>query len=497
MLQQEQVFDIFERFRQVATHRGSEVALIVDGEEYNYAQLLRMIESCAERLRAAGCVEGNACMLLFPNGLDFVVSSFAVFAVNAVLVPLNTRFTEEEILHYMDVCSPKVVFCDTSLSERLNFQSGDGITVLTTAADVHPDSQECRSVQQRLDEGLSPNRPGLYMFSSGSTGKSKRVTRTQEQILTEYYSLARTIGLTDSDRILCTVPLYHAHGFGNAMMAALLSGGCLVLLTNEFSPRATMRAIQGYGITIFPAVPFMFKMISEIHFSRMPDIESVRLLFSAGAPLPVETSEEFGRRFGKSVGQLYGSTETGAISINTGQALGKPNSVGLPLDGISIRIQDETGKQLEPSEQGEIWIRSPAMTHQYDELDDLSRECFVDDYFFAGDLGYKDEQEYLYVTGRKKLMINVAGYKVDPIEVEDVIREHPSITDVVVLGIADPAYGEMIKAVVVMREVKTCKEDDIKSYCKGSLAEYKIPKVIEFRKEIPRNPLGKILRKYL
>jgi long-chain acyl-CoA synthetase len=163
-----------------------------------------------------------------------------------------------------------------------------------------------------------------------------------------------------------------------------------------------------------------------------------------------------------------------------------------------VQIRGDDGDVLPPTENGEIWIRTPATTRAYDGLPDVSAEHFVGDWFFAGDTGWMDADGDIYVTGRKKLMINVAGYKVDPLEVEEVLSRHPAVAESVVMGVPHPGYGERIKAAVVLRpEGPACGEHELIEFVAGHLAEYKVPKVVEFRAEIPRSPLGKILRKYL
>jgi long-chain acyl-CoA synthetase len=241
----------------------------------------------------------------------------------------------------------------------------------------------------------------------------------------------------------------------------------------------------------------MYKMIADSFFKETPNLSNVRLMFSAGAPLPDEVEAKFFEKFNIHIRQLYGSTETGAVAISYGENSGEVDSVGRPLHGVQIDIFDEEGRVISNGAIGDVAIHSPAMTHQYDGLPDATSECFIDNYFYPGDLGCKDEHGNLYIKGRKKLMINVAGYKVDPIDVEDVIRSHPGLEDVVVVGKPHDKYGEMVKAVVVKGENHEVDQNMIIEMCREKLAEYKTPKVVEFRDEIPRSPLGKILRKYL
>jgi long-chain acyl-CoA synthetase len=484
--------NIYGRFCEVANQSPDAQALIVDDTRYSYADLRQRIDGCASGLAKRGIQPGDAVALALPNGLDFVVASFAAFALDCFLVPLNPRFKEEELSHYLQQSRPKAILHSAALGPVLD------------ALDIAP-AVRATGVDQlgplepgRAYPGVeSQAQTGIYMFSSGSTGKSKRVTRTQAAVLFEYEATAKTVALSAKDCILCTVPLFHAHGFGNAMLASLLSGGRLVLLTAEFNARATMSALVEHGVTIYPAVPFMFKMLADTKFATAPNLASIRLLVSAGAALPEAVSQRFLELYAKPISQLYGSTETGAITLNLREPESKPTSVGLPLAGMGVEIRGENLEPLPPLSTGEIWVTSPAATHCYDGLPELSRECFVDGAFFAGDLGHMDHDGYLYITGRKKLLINVAGYKVDPLEVEAVLSRHPNVQESVVMGVAHAGAGERIKAVVVCKDPGACSAESLIEFAAAHLAEYKVPKTVEFRTEIPRSPLGKVLRKYL
>lgn len=466
-------------------------ALVVDGTHHTRADLLRRIENTAATLHAAGVRPGQAVAVAFPNSLDFVVASFASFALRAVLVPLNPRFTADELRHCLQLTSPAAILHPESISALLTEVAAAGTLRWTRTETAQGPGGE-------VPQGESgPTLTGLYMFSSGSTGKSKRVTRTQEQLLGEFDALAQCVALGESDRILCTIPLFHAHGFANAMMAALLSGGVLVIQGQEFNARATMQTLQEQHISVYPAVPFMFKMLTETQFATGVDLSALRLTFSAGAPLAPAVAARFFELFSRPVCQLYGSTETGAVSINTRHPLDKPSSVGRALPGTRLIVKDATGNALPPGQVGEIWVQASTATTAYDGLPDLTRECFAEGAFFTGDLGQVDTEGDLFISGRKKLLINVAGYKVDPLEVEAALAQHPQVGDVVVIGLAHAGAGERIKAVVVLREPSACTEQELIAFAATRLADYKLPRAIEFRTELPRSPLGKILREHL
>jgi long-chain acyl-CoA synthetase len=477
---------IYQRFREVAQRDPAASALIADAQRWDYGQLLSQVDQCAAGLRQAGVQWGDAVVVALPNASDFVVTALATFAVGAVLVPLNPRYKADEIEQHLQLSQPRVIVCAASLQHLFSSRTGAlQPSELALSATVHA---SLPAEGSRLT--------GLYMFSSGSTGKSKRVTRTQRQVLGEFDALAQRLQLQASDRILCTVPLFHAHGFCNAMLAALLSGATLVLAAGEFNPRATFKSLSDQAVTIFPAVPFMFQLMNDTALDHAPNLSALRWAISAGATLPQSVARRFAERFGKPVRQLYGTTETGAISVQT-VAGADAASVGQPLMGTRIQIRDEHGALLEAGREGEIWVAAATATTAYDDLPELTARCFQAGWFFTGDLGHLDERGHLFITGRQKLLINVAGLKVDPLEVEAVLSRHTAVAEAVVVGVTQSTLSEKVKAVLVLREGQRANERDIMAFVAERLADYKVPKLIEFVSEIPRSPLGKVLRKYL
>lgn len=486
--------NVFARFKEAARRTPDAVALTVDQTSYGYADLLGRVERAAGALIAKGIGPGDGVALAWPNGLGFVVATLATFAVDGMLVPLNPRFKEDELHHYLTQSKPRVILHTPELGAIIDKVDVTPVLRCTTLDELGAFSG---SAPAAAAASAGAAMTGFYMFSSGSTGKSKRITRTQAQVLLEYDALRRTVGLGAKDCILCTVPLFHAHGFANAMLAALLSGGHLVILSTEFNARATAAAIDTHGVTVYPAVPFMFKMLSDTKFATPPSFASTRLFVSAGAALPEATAQKFLELYKKPICQLYGSTETGAITLNFERATAKPGSVGVGLSGTEVSILDENGQPVAAGTVGEVWVRTPAATGQYDGLPELSAQCFAAGAFFAGDLGYVDADGDLYITGRKKLLINVAGYKVDPLEVEEVLARHPNVLESVVVGVSHADSGERIKAFVVLKEPGATSAQTLIDFLAATLAEYKLPKQVEFRNEIPKSPLGKVLRKYL
>jgi len=480
---------IHEYFKQIAQQHPEKPAIISGKQVISYAELLDRIDGLSAALAESGVKKGDAVGVLLPNSVDFVASILAIMACRAIAVPVNTRFQAAEVKYYLETSSACKVIHGDKAEALLE-------SISTPIEKINLDKQSMAGTKGTPEAAVAGGEvPALHMYSSGSTGKPKRVTRTQTQLMAEYRALAATIELSDQDVVLCTVPLYHAHGFNNCMFAALMSGGTLVLMEGDFNPREAVKLIEGSGVTIYPAVPFMIKMIAESFYPAKPDLSGIRLVFTAGAPLAKEIAERFRNTFGKTVKQLYGSTETGAICINYDGDTTTEESVGKPLKGVQVDILDENGELVSAGSLGEVAVRSPAMTRQYDDLPTLTEECFRDGYYLSGDLGLVDAEGRLFIKGRKKLFINVAGNKVDPLDVETVIKTHPKIREVVVVGMPHSNYGEMVKAVVVADE--GCSEEEIIALCEQQFAWYKVPKKVEFRSEIPRSPLGKILRKHL
>jgi long-chain acyl-CoA synthetase len=342
------------------------------------------------------------------------------------------------------------------------------------------DAHERRPIDPRL-----PDDTFVYQFSSGSTGRPKRLARTHGQLWAEAESYT---WITPDDRLFCAIPLFHTYGMGCCLVAAVRNGATLVFL-DEPHPFVLARSralelLEREQVTVFPGVPYHYRHLAEAPGAA--DLSSLRLCFSAGSALEPAAFDAFLQRFGIAVRQLYGCTEAGTLTVNLDpDPVATAGSVGTPAGSVRVRIED-----------GEIVVASPAMTLGYSDDEALSRQAFQGGWFYTGDLGRVDDAGRLFVTGRRKLLIEVAGHKVDPIEVQDVVAAHPKVREAIVVGVRGTRDGEeTVKAVVVPSD--GCGERDVIAFCQERLANFKVPRVVEFRDEIPKSPLGKVLRKYL
>lgn len=476
---------IYQQFSKIAQLYKDQVALCAGDRVLTYGELDGEVERLASVLISKEIASGSTVVSLLPNGIEFFIAALASFKVGATFAPLNVSYTDSEIKHYLEMSKATAVIAEADSQQSRVHSINSSVEFIDTSATISPNPA--------CEVTVAPQAPALIMFSSGSAGGSKQVVRSYSALYAEWESEVATFGLSKSDVILCTVPLHHTHGFGNCLLAGILSGVKIVITLGEFNPRSVIKALDAHSVTIYPSATFMVKMLSAMRLRKLPDLSHLKIIYTAGAPLEQTVIDDFESTFGVKPKQLYGSTETGAVAVNYCNA--PDNSVGKPLANVNVIIVDNNDKIMEPTKEGEIVVSTASVAQRYVGLPEATAKTFRDGRYYTDDLGYIDENGFLFVTGRRKKMINVAGLKVDPAEVEKVLLDIPEVLEVVVLGKPDGDYGEKVKAVIVPPDVIS--EAGLINHCKVHLAEYKWPKLIEFRTSIPKSPLGKILRKYL
>lgn len=484
-----------EMLANTVRYNGSATA-VVDGDfSVSYLDLDRRIGCVAARLRELGVRPGDRVSLLLPNDLHFVTSYFAVVSVGGIVVPLNDHYQQNELLYFLDECGVSVLITSRDYTTLCN----DVLPLcrsqkqLLFAEEVPIDLDEERARADRFQ--ADPGSKVMYQFSSGSTGRPKRIARTHANLVFELDSFVQTLGITSRDRFLGVAPFSHVNGLMRSMMTSVRAGACLYPMA-RFERRAVAETIVKHRISVFIAVPVMFSTLAKTNFHQQPDFSSLRLCVSASAPMPRKLNQAFHEAFGIYVRQLYGSTETGTISVNLSPGIdGTLDSVGTPITGVEVDVLREDGQRAAIGEVGEFAVRSPAAIRAYEGLDDVNRETFRNGYFFTGDLGRKDGDGLLYLAGRKKFFINKGGYKIDPREIEELLEGHPLVDETAVFGLPT-AYGdEKITAVVVANG--PCTAEELINFCRGKIADFKIPSVVQFRDSLPKSSTGKIRRAML
>jgi long-chain acyl-CoA synthetase len=467
-------------------------AIVHGAERISRAELVERVARLAHGLSARGVGPHDPVALVLGDSPVFVTSFLAVTGLRAIAVPLDPRSKDAELAFCLRECGVRHVIADAERAEACRALAPD--------VDVVAAVDELIATHVPADLiGASPVDEAVYQYSAGCTGGPKRVPRTHGQLRSEADSLVTTLSLTPADVVFSTIPLFHSYGLGSCMLAALAGGATLTILEDPhpfvLQRDHALEVLERERATVFPAVPFIFRLLAEA--PGHGDLSALRLCLSAASALPRPTFEAFAQRFGVPIRQLYGSTETGAVSANLDDDPWTTwRSVGRPLDGVEVGVLDAAGAPVADGRIGEIAVRSPAMTRGYTNLPDLNREMFAGGWFLSNDRGRVDEPGRLFITGRRQLLIDVKGDKVDPVEVEDVLAVHPKVHEVVVVGVESGAEGEdLIKAVVVPDG--SCEARELIRFARERLSNYKVPQMVEFRDEIPRSPSGDVLRKYL
>ncbi len=442
---------------------GKKPAIILtDGEVCTYAQLAERVAHEVKRWRGEGLQRGDAVIVVARHDLATIVDMLALLELNALLVPVSPDLTAAE---------------RESLARE---------THATWVVEGGATQRLALPACARTDGAL------LGLLSSGSTGRPKIVLRSREQILAGMTIYAESVELAPSDRILALLPLEHSYGIHNVVLATLGSGVTLILARVPH-PRLAMRIILEHRVTLLPAAPVFFELMTKFAGASPPQLP-LRAAISVGTALARRIAVHFRAAFGVSLWQSYGTSESGPVALaKRGTPHGDFLALGQICPNVRVRILNDAGIELPPGEVGEMVIDSPAVALGYlGPNDGASR--FVGRSFFTGDLGFFRDGE-LFFAGRRKLLIAAAGHKVDPLEIENVLKEHPSIHDAAVLGIPDDHGIEQITAFICAADGLT--HQDVLEHCAQRLAPWKVPRVIHFRDSLPRNPMGKLLREKL
>jgi long-chain acyl-CoA synthetase len=498
--------------RAIAERHPDNTAIVYGDMRLNYRQLYQMSLRLSGGLAGLGVEQADCVAIILPNGVEFAAGFFATAFRHAVALPIDPLQKKAEIQRSIRDCNARAIVTDIDHAEACRAIIADlnrPIELITVGGAFAGGRVFADLCAAGAGAPLAPYAGDvLYQYSSGSTGRPKRVCRTQANLFYEAANFTASAGVTSADAFLCMVPLFHAHGLGNCLLAAASSGAKLVILEQEvvdglpvnalFAARCSrvLELIEQERVSILPGVPHTFGALAEARLDQPANLSSVRLCFSAGNFLPESTFTAFLDRFGIAVRELYGCTEAGSLALNLDlDVQATARSAGLPLRNVEIAIVDDTGVPLPAGQIGEIIFRSQGLAKGYCDMPQLDQLAFRNGYFYTGDLGRKDQQGRLYITGRKKVLIDTGGYKVDPLEIEDLLLAQPGVREAIVAGIEDPFGGEFIKAFVVADGA--CTAETLLARCRSELSDYKIPRVIALIDEIPKSPLGKVLRKEL
>lgn len=477
--------------------RHPDAPAIVDGDQrISYGEL-------TERVRAAGAwlretldpKPGDVVAVSLDNSWQFVACFFAVCELGCALMPCNPQWRAAELR----ALAGRLAFRGAVIEPRFCaewHQIPDAIPsdrVLT--ADRMPARCEPAVAPLPPVDSISEHTPALFVATSGSTGAPHLVPRTHRNAIAAAENIAATLGLGPGRRILAVVPFHYGNGFNKSLLAPLLSGATLVMM-RHFVPSACAELVRREQVDMLFGSPFIYGSLAD----RVSDpslLSSLQWCFSGGGRIPSGVVESWRSRFGLNIRSSYGMSEAGVIAL--GRAAQAPESslgscIGEPIHGVEVIILGPDGKRLERGEVGELAVRSASVMSAYWGEPELSRSLFHEGFFRTGDLGYLDDAGNLYLTSRLGRVMNIAGVKVDPVEVERVVEMLPKVASCHVDVVSNGGDGTVIRARVVAREGQTVTRGEVIQQCRRQLAEYKFPRVIEFLEATPVTLGGKIPR---
>lgn len=476
---------------------------------WTYAELKSKVDAFASALQQYGFVKGDRAAIMLPNSPEYLVAYFGILSVGGIVVQINPLYTERELHYMIQDSGAETIIALHSLSAVI--KAVQAKTTLRNTIWVQPSSTTAdNSFDTFLQSGTGRINPvaidsaedlAVLQYTGGTTGRSKGVILTHRNIVAnieQEYEANKSFLIPGKEKIMTVIPLFHVYGMTLIMISGVMQGSCLILIP-RFDPEEVLNTIKREKPTRFPGVPTMFMALNTHPKFMESGWESIKFYQSGSAPMPVEFLHEFEGKTGGKIIEGYGLTEASPAVTIQSFVERKFGSVGVPLPNTNCKIVDmETGiKEISPGEIGELIIQGPQIMKGYWNMPEETAEALRDGWLYTGDIAQMDEDGYIFIVDRKKDLILASGFNVYPREVEEVLYEHPSVEEAVVIGVVDSYRGETVKAIIVLKDDMQTTEDDLKAHCKKNLTLYKVPKIFEFRSELPKTNVGKILRTLL
>ncbi len=514
--------------KQSAARFPNRAALVYyDGEgtqelsRMTYQELDEASDRFAAALAGLGIAKGGRVAYFMQNCPALVVGFYGILKAGAVIVPCNPMYREQELAHQLQDSGAKAIVCDADqypvVQGALSETTLEHVIVTGVAPGVPEDSGKVLSMEaliesQSLPESglrspeMSPHRDlALLCYTGGTTGTPKGAMLSHYNMVANTLQFRRWFDYEEGNETFITaLPLFHIGGIAGAMNVPLASGATIVLF-RRFNANGVLRAIQDYRATRFLGVPTMYLAILNLAEASDYDLSSLRPSRTSAAPLPAAVKEAFDKLVGHEVLiEGYGLTETSPLTHANPVQRAKAGSIGVPLPDTGARIVDaDDGLEVLPvGEIGELILSGPQVMAGYWNKPAETAEVLQDGWLYTGDLAHMDEDGYFHIVDRKKDVINAAGFKVWPREVEEALYNHPQVRGAAVTGVPDDYRGETVKAVVVLKEGHGLGPDDaaqqeIIAHCRRELAAYKVPRIVELRDQLPVSAAGKVLRRVI
>jgi malonyl-CoA/methylmalonyl-CoA synthetase len=453
-----------------------------------FGEIDRRSNRMARLLAERGLARGDRLGFFLPNRVEFIDLFLACAKLGVIVVPINVLYREREIGQIIADAEPKAVASTAEL--------GSFIPESTPLWDVDELAAQALSHGEgRVRAAIDGNDPAAIVFTSGTTGRSKGAILTHDNFSVNTINLLTCWRITSEDRYLAVLPLFHVHGLGNGLLTWLVSGS-LMRLVERFDAERMPAIFESFHPTLFFGVPTIYHRLLDFPEDLAQRIgRGMRLFVSGSAPLPAHILEAFRVKFGHTILERYGMSETLMNISNPYEGERRAGSVGLPLPGVSVKLLDENGQPVENGQVGEIYLKGPNIFAGYWRQEGATVAAFSDGWFRTGDLGERSDDGYFTLRGRRTDLIISGGFNIYPREIEEVILEQRGVREAVICGVPDEHRGEIPVAWVVVDE--TFNETEVVEACRRCLASFKIPRAFIRVDALPRNALGKVQKERL
>ena len=493
------------------------LAVVFEGRRMTYEELQGRVNRLANALAELGVKKGDRVATLQVNCNEHIEAYFATAKLDAVYVPLNFRVRAEELTYMVNESSPRVLLVGPRYVELVR-SLADGLKSIESCIALEEPVQGWHFYDHLLasapEDERFPEADGddltIIMFTAGTTGFPKGVMLSHESFSSYILNSVSSADPEIEERNILTVPLYHIAGMQTVMAAVY--GGRTVIIQRQFEAKEWMELVERERVSRAMMVPTMLKVLMDHPDFHQHDLGSLEVITYGAAPMPLEVIKRAIAEFpGVQFINAFGQTETAStITVlppgdhilqgspqEVEKKLRRLSSIGKPLDDVEVRIVGEDGNPVVQGEVGEIVARGSRLMKGYWNRADATAEAIRGGWLYTGDLGYMDEDGYIFLAGRAKDFIKRGGEMISPEEVEQVLQSHPAIDEAAVIGVPDVDWGERVRAIVALKKGRPVGEEEIVEYCRQRLASFKKPESIVFVEELPRNPLGKVLKRVL
>ena len=494
---------IADRLKNICDTSPDKLAFVGEDRSLTYKdfdlETTKLASVFAETLQTS---KGQRVILSLPNSVDYVVCLFAAYKAGVTVVPANPMLKVHEIQHVLQESGAPILITSPEFLEQIrNLEEFGNLKHLIISGPAQTGFKGLQvhtlTEMKELGEGdfqpvqTDPEDIASIFYTSGTTGKAKGVLLSYPLIINHGDSTVEAVHMSPEDRHMCVLPMTHLFGQDLSIIPPVLSGGT-VYIVERFDAQKVLSVLTENRITVMAGVNTMYARMVEVPNAKDYDLSSLRAVIAGAAALFAEVSRKFKETFNIEILPAYGSTETSVVTVTPPEGPIKTGSIGKPIPGVAVSVQDENGNLLPPGATGELMVRKDCVMSGYLNLPEANKDSFSGDWYHTGDLITMDEDGYVFIVGRKKEMINTSGYSVFPKEVEDIISKSNKVKEVAVVGLPDKVRGEIVAAFVVPAS-EDLTVDDVLSFCQDNLGTYKIPRRVELVQDLPKtSSTGKI-----